>query len=1093
MAQSGLRANITAAYRRSEPECLAPLLDAAALTPDGEAAISRHARILVQGLRQHQTHCGLVDGLIHEFSLSSHEGVALMCLAEALLRIPDDQTRDELIRDKLKDGDWHSHLGHSPSLAVNAATWGLVVTGKLVGTSHGIGIKAAITRLIAKGGEPLIRQGVDLMMRLMGEHFVAGQTIEAALDRARQGYRHSYDMLGEAALTAQDADGYFSAYERAIHAIGTAAAGQGIIQGPGISVKLSALHPRFCRAQRDRVMGEALPRLVLLALLARTYDLGLTIDAEESDRLDLTLDMMESLCLHPDLQGWNGIGLAVQAYQKRAPFVLEFLIDLARRSGRRLMVRLVKGAYWDGEIKRCQQDGLADFPVFTRKIHTDISYLACARLMLAAPDAIFPQFATHNARTLATIQTWAGDQDYEFQCLHGMGEPLYDQVKHPCRIYAPVGSHRTLLAYLVRRLLENGANSSFVHRLADPAVSIDELIADPVAQARLVVPLGAPHPAIALPRNLFGAKRRNSAGLDLSDEGQLARLDASADQTLPDLMPSLAVESALSQADAAFCGWSATSPQFRADCLERAADLFQSDLPNWLDLLAVEAGKTKPNAIGEVREAIDFLRYYASQIRHPGLELRPLGPVVCISPWNFPLAIFIGQVAAALAVGNTVLAKPADQTPRIALHAGRVLIQAGIPPDVLHILPGDGALGARLVADDRVSGVMFTGSTKVAKLIQHSLSRRLDSVGRPIPLIAETGGLNAMVVDSSARPEQVVADVLVSAFDSAGQRCSALRLLCLQDDIADAVIQGLKGAMAELRLGDPRDFTTDVGPVITPQAQNQIAHYIDQARQRGWRVFQTQSAVTGTFVPPTLIEINRIDELMIEVFGPVLHVVRFTHGQLDRVIEAVNASGYGLTFGLQTRLDDVIDHVQNTVQAGNLYVNRTMIGAVVGVQPFGGSGLSGTGPKAGGPLYLHGVQHADNQPFPGFSKMQSLPGAVGEANLYGVRPRGTILCIAPDHQRLAPLLQAAQATGNRTLISVPPVGLDWTSLPFESVLFDGDQIHLQKLLQDLAANRDSIIPVQVAGHIAWQKLVTERSVSINSAATGGNAELMKLG
>ncbi|HEX9473162.1 MAG TPA: trifunctional transcriptional regulator/proline dehydrogenase/L-glutamate gamma-semialdehyde dehydrogenase, partial [Steroidobacteraceae bacterium] len=1016
-AQSPLRERITAACRRPEPECLPALLAAARLPPAAAAGVQARARKLVIALRRKKASGG-VEGLIQEYSLSSQEGIALMCLAEALLRIPDTATRDALIRDKISTADWQAHVGNSPSLFVNAATWGLLITGKLTATSSEFSLSAALTRLIGRGGEPLIRKGVDLGLRLMGEKFVCGQTIEEALANSRKleakGFRHSFDMLGEAATTAADAQRYFDAYLHAIHAIGRSGGGRGVLAGPGISVKLSALHPRYSRAQLGRVMNELLPRLQELALLARHYDIGLNIDAEEADRLEISLDLLEALCLDPRLQGWNGIGFVLQAYQKRCHSAIDWVIDLARRSGHRLMVRLVKGAYWDSEIKRAQVDGYADFPVFTRKLYTDVSYLACARKLLDAPDAVFPQFATHNAHTLAAVMSMGGepfhDGQYEFQCLHGMGEPLYEQVvgprrlNRPCRIYAPVGTHETLLAYLVRRLLENGANSSFVHRILDPQVAIAELIADPVQVASAIEPVGAPHPQILLPRALFGAERANSMGLDLSDEQQLARLSESLRASAPerrhaqavlgaapratasaaaaaapagggqarelrnpadhrDLVGTVAdaslseVSAACACAAAAAPAWAATAPAVRAAALWRAADLLEERRAGLLGLIVRESGKSLPNAVSEVREAVDFLRYYGALARErlqPGNH-RPLGPVVCISPWNFPLAIFTGQVAAALAAGNPVLAKPAEETPLIAAAAVQLLLEAGIPAGVLQFLPGAGETGAALVGDAATRGVLFTGSTEVARLIQRQLAGRLSPEGRPIPLIAETGGQNAMIVDSSALPEQVVGDVMASAFDSAGQRCSALRILCLQDDIAERVLAMLKGAMHELEVGNPDRLRTDIGPVITPEARAMISAHIEAMRAQGHPIEQRPlpaAAAYGSFVAPALIEISSPGELRREVFGPVLHVLRYQRAGLDALVDAINQTGYGLTFGLHTRIDETIAQVTQRIVAGNIYVNRNIIGAVVGVQPFGGTGLSGTGPKAGGPWYL---------------------------------------------------------------------------------------------------------------------------------------------
>ncbi len=993
--QSPLRAAITAAWRRPEPICVPPLLELANLPPAQTARSRALATRLVEALRA-KTPPGGVEGLIHEYALSSQEGVALMCLAEALLRIPDDDTRDALIRDKIGGGDWRAHLGQSPSLFVNAATWGLLLTGRLTATSSEQSLSAALTRLIARGGEPLIRTGVNLTMRLMGERFVAGQTIEEALDndraREEQGFRHSYDMLGEAAVTTAQAEHYMEAYRHAIHAIGTANQGRGIYEGSGISIKLSALHPRYGRAQLERVQTELYPRFRSLAVLARHYDIGLNIDAEEADRLEISLDLLERLCFEPELEGWNGIGFVVQAYQKRALFTIDFLIDLARRSRRRLMVRLVKGAYWDSEIKRAQLDGLEGFPVFTRRIHTDVSYLACARRLLAAPDAAFPQFATHNALTLATIHAMAGENfyagQYEFQCLHGMGEPLYEEVvgpgklNRPCRIYAPVGTHETLLAYLVRRLLENGANTSFVNQIADPQVTLDTLLADPVERARALRPVGAPHPKIALPRDLFGA-RKNSRGLDLANEQVLealaetlqaggalsavplladgAREGIARDVTNPadrrDVVGRVieATPEVVDSACALARPWRAPPPA-RAAILRRAADLMETRLESLIGPIVREAGKTFGNAVGEVREAVDFLRYYARCVEGFSNDThRPLGLLACISPWNFPLSIFAGQVAGALAAGNAVIAKPAEETPLIAALAVALLHEAGVPRAVLQFLPGDGKVGGRLVGNPAVAGVVFTGSTEVARSINRQLAQRLCPDGRLPILIAETGGQNALVVNSSALPEQLVQDALTSAFDSAGQRCSALRVLCLQDDIADRVMPLLEGAMAELGVGNPDRLAADLGPVITEEAQQRLLDHIARMRAAGHAVHQATlpgETKHGTFVPPTLIEIGAVSDLPGEVFGPVLHVLRYSREDMTAVVQAVNETGFGLTFGVHSRIDETIERATAASAAGNQYVNRNMIGAVVGVQPFGGHGLSGTGPKAGGPLYV---------------------------------------------------------------------------------------------------------------------------------------------
>jgi RHH-type proline utilization regulon transcriptional repressor/proline dehydrogenase/delta 1-pyrroline-5-carboxylate dehydrogenase len=1152
-SQSRLRQAITTACRRPETECLSPLIAAARQSPEGQSAIAVTATKLVSALRAKPVQGG-VQGLVQEYALSSQEGVALMCLAEALLRIPDDATRDALIRDKISGGDWSAHLGGGRPLFVNAATWGLIVTGKLTATVNEQGLASALTRLVARLGEPVIRSGVDMAMRMMGEQFVTGQTIDEALRNAKareeNGYRFSFDMLGEAAMTAEDAGRYYAAYEQAIHAIGKTDARRGPCDGNGISIKLSALHPRYQRSQNARVAAELLPHLKKLAVLAKRYDMGFNIDAEESDRLELSLDLLESLSLDPALERWNGLGFVVQAYGRRCPFVIDFIIDLAKRCNRRIMVRLVKGAYWDSEIKRAQVEGLSDYPVFTRKLYTDVSYLACARKLLDARSLVFPQFATHNAQTLATIHHMAGNDfargDYEFQCLHGMGEPLYDEVlrnlQRPCRIYAPVGTHETLLAYLVRRLLENGANSSFVHRLADNSVPLEELIADPAAVAASLSPIGAPHERIAAPSAIYGA-RRNSAGLDLASESTLAELQAALNVSA--LHPVLAkpllafaaqrqtarevvnpgndqdkvgevrdvaladIAKASAAALAAFPAWNATPVAERAAALARAADLLQTRMPQLLGLIMREAGKTAANAVAELREAIDFLRYYAAEARAKIADgAAALGPVACISPWNFPLAIFLGQISAALAAGNTVLAKPAEETPLIAFEAVRIMHEAGIPQTVLQFLPGAGAVGAAMVAAAETAGVMFTGSTEVARLINARLAMRLSASGKPIPLIGETGGQNAMIVDSSALAEQVVGDVIASAFDSAGQRCSAVRVLCLQEDVAERTLAMLKGAVAELKLGNTTQLATDIGPIISASAKAHIEAHVEKMRGQGHKVFSPANENrNGTFVPPTIIAINSIAELQREVFGPVLHVLRYRRDQLEDVITAINATGFGLTFGLHTRLDDVIEQVTSKVKAGNLYVNRNTIGAVVGVQPFGGRGLSGTGPKAGGPLYL---QRLLANPTPEISVAETeLQGPVGERDLYALQPRGRILCLPKTPDGLQRQIATLSGTGNTAVIgaatslrpkwnaSASPAKIEWvenwqSAGPFAGALVEGEGADLQKQLAVIASLPGPVLLVQSEPYVkAWT--LEEVSTSINTTAAGGNASLMTIG
>jgi len=1131
---------------------------------------------------------------MREYALSSQEGVALMCLAEALLRIPDSATRDALIADKVGGGEWRAHVGQSPSPFVNAATWGLMITGRLVGTVDEGGLASSLTKLIARSGAPIIRAGVDTAMRVLGEQFVCGQTIEAALANSRgleaRGFRYSYDMLGEAALTAEDAELYLKSYETALDAIGAAAAGRGIYEGPGLSVKLSALHPRYTRAQRERVMKELYPRLRSLAMRARRWDIGLNIDAEESERLDISLDLLETLCHDPDLEGWNGVGFVVQAYQKRAYPVLQWIIDLARATKRRIMLRLVKGAYWDSEIKRAQIEGLSGFPVFTRKAHTDVSYLACAKLLLSAPDAIYPQFATHNAMTLASIHALAGPNyyagQYEFQCLHGMGEPLYGQVvgvergARPCRIYAPVGSHETLLAYLVRRLLENGANSSFVNRIADPNVPVEALIEDAITAARAIEPFGSPHPRIALPVDMFAPARANAKGVDLCNETALQQLGAALEAGLPspsvvaanarrtirnpadtrDIVGEVAdadldqVRSTCARAAAAAPAWAAKAPAERARVLAQAADLFEAEIGGLAALICREAGKTLPNAIGDVREAVDFLRYYGAEISR-GFENathEPLGVVACISPWNFPIAIFTGQIAAALAAGNGVVAKPAEETPLIALQAVRLMHEAGVPEDALQVLVGDGAAGAALTSNAHVGGVMFTGSTEVAGLIQKSLAGRFSPGGAPIPLIAETGGQNVLIVDSSALTEQVVGDAVASAFDSAGQRCSALRVLCLQDDIADRTAKMLISAIGELVVGPPDRLSTDVGPVISAEALGGLQRHVEAMRARGFAVHQLElgsDCANGHFLPPTVIEISSVGDLQREVFGPVLHVLRFKREALNGLIDEINASGYALTGGVHSRIDATIDLVCARLATGNLYVNRNVIGAVVGSQPFGGHGLSGTGPKAGGPIYMKRLLSRAPASWPalpmgtpatsalafarvlrthGRSELADLtenlargsrlglhielPGPVGERNLYALSERGAVLCEAASEEALLAQIACALSSGNRAVVDGPFAAKALAGFPglplsraapqsrFEAALTDRRGESLLELAVQLAGRAGPIVnlfrvDLDTLRHdgAPLDMLLEERSLCINTTAAGGNASLMSIG
>ena len=1008
-----LRAAIRDSGRIDEREAVARILAAAALPAEMRDRIADKARWLVAAVRRERLGQGGIDAFLHEYALSSPEGVALLCLAEALLRVPDAETVDRLIRDKIGEANWESHLGRSESIFVNASTWALMLTGRLLHAEPAQhDLRGALRRLVARSGEPVLRQAVTAAMRIIGRQFVIGRTIEEATgharDAERRGYRHSYDMLGEAAHTAVDAARYLTAYDHAIAAIGRSATSRDIAEAPGISVKLSALHPRYEMAQRDRVLRELSPHLLDMARHARRAGIGFTIDAEEADSLEVSLDLVEDLALAPDLAGWDGLGLAVQAYQKRALPVIDWLADLAGRAGRRLMVRLVKGAYWDSEIKRAQERGLDGYPVYTRKVATDVSYLASASRLLAHGAALYPQFATHNAHTVAAVLEMGGNRrDYEFQRLHGMGEALYEQIvgaehlDRPCRIYAPVGSHEDLLPYLVRRLLENGANTSFVNSIVDDKQPIDEIIADPIA--RLTQLPVKPHPRIPLPSDLYGPGRENAAGLDLNDPTALTELREELAAALrrpwraapiiggieqtgaaePVFDPSdrqrligevvgacaLDINNALARAVRSAPAWDRTPAGERAALLEAAADFYESRVAELMALIIREGGRTIPDALSEVREAVDYLRYYAVRARAdfagptplPGpagernqIELRGRGVFACISPWNFPLAIFTGQIAAALAAGNAVIAKPAEQTPLIAAAAVRLLLEAGIPGEVLHLLPGTGeAVGAPLVADPRVAGIAFTGSTETARRINLELARR---PGPIVPFIAETGGQNAMIVDSSALAEQVVADVLASAFDSAGQRCSAARLLYVQADIADRLLAMLAGAMAELVIGDPALIATDVGPVIDAAAKEALEHHAAQMEREGRLIYRCAvppGTERGTYFAPQAFEIDSAARLTGEVFGPILHVVRWHADRLDAVLDEIAATGYGLTLGIHSRIDETVRHILARLRVGNSYVNRSMIGAVVGVQPFGGEALSGTGPKAGGPRYLH--------------------------------------------------------------------------------------------------------------------------------------------
>ena len=1098
---SAARAAIAGAWRAEETRCVPPLIDAARSDAAQRERTALLARSLIAGMRRNERRRG-VEALARAFPLNSAAGLALLSLAEALLRVPDAANGDRLLRDRLSRIDWSAQRG----------------AGALAGA-----LRLASACVTRPGWRSFmatpVRTAMQLAIRALSDQFVFAHSIEAALARAHraapQGYRYSFDMLGEAALTAHDAQRYFLSYRHAIEAVGVAYHGWGPVAGGSVSVKLSALHPRYSYTQHGRIVRELLPRLLELLRLAQRHRIALVIDAEEADRLELSLDLIDALMASGEPAHECGLGVAVQAYQKRAPALIDYLLGLAAKHRARIMLRLVKGAYWDAEIKSAQIDGLSGYPVYTRKAYTDVAFLACARQLLQAPALVLPQFATHNAQAVASIIEMAAaadHQEYEFQCLYGMGAALYRHllrspaIARPVRVYAPVGTRATLLAYLMRRLIENGAAASFVHRAAAANTPIELLCADPAELAASHG--GSPHLRIALPVDLFRPERLNSAGVDVADAAQRAILmtaiDHSREQAI-EVQPLLAggpggsgtagatgagqrreirnpadlnelignvldasdavVDAAVAAAVDAAPAWGATDAEARAQILERAAGLYQQQLPALVALMVREAGKTLANAVGEVREAVDFLRYYAAQLRSQFDHAThlPLGAVACISPWNFPLAIFTGQVAAALAAGNCVLAKPAEQSHATAARAVQLLRQAGVPPSVLQLLTGDGErVGVRLVADARIAGVVFTGSTDAARSIARTLALRGD-----VPLIAETGGQNAMIVDSTALPEQVVGDVLRSAFDSAGQRCSALRLLCLQQEIAEPMLAMLEGAMRELRVGDPADIATDVGPLIDEPARARIDAHLSALRsQLRCQSPLSPECVRGVFVAPTLIEIGAVSELTAEVFGPVLHVLRFDRRRLDALIDDINATGYGLTLGIASRIQGTIEQVIERAQVGNIYVNRTMIGAVVGVQPFGGHGLSGTGPKAGGPLYLYRLLR--QSPRPQWHRGQrarappplrqlidwlragmdtplappllappqraallaqlqryadttllaariELTGYVGESNELRLRPRGVLRATARTLSALLGQLAAALATGNTLL------------------------------------------------------------------------------
>jgi len=1118
-----LRARLRANPYRPEGPLVAELAEACGLDAAARAAISADAAGLVAAVRK-GGRPGLMESFLAAYGLDSAEGLALMSLAEALLRVPDAPTVDALIQDKVARADWRAHFGGSPSPLVNFSSWALSIASEVLGGTdgrHASALGSAVQRL----GEPVIRQAVAQAMRILGSQFVFGRDIGEALERAapdrKRGLTHSFDMLGEAARTAGDAARYHRAYAGAIAALAPHCRPREARTNPGISIKLSALHPRYEAPQRARVLAELVEPLGALARAARAADMPLAIDAEEADRLELSLEVIEAVLADPALAGWEGFGVVVQAYGRRAGDVIDWLEALAGRLDRRIMVRLVKGAYWDAEIKRAQVLGLEDYPVFTRKAATDVSYLANARKLLAS-RRIFPAFATHNAHTAAAVLHMAaalgrGPGDFEFQRLHGMGEALHRQVAERTgrgpRVYAPVGPHRDLLAYLVRRLLENGANGSFVHQLADPELPPERLAEDPIAKALA----GRDGIAIPLPAAIFMPERANSRGLDLAAPAEMdpferrrAPLRTRQWQAAPLLADGPAagparpvtnpadpadvvgtvieadaatVSRAIGLARAAAPAWAATGVEARAAVLRTAAGLLEQKRDAILALLAREAGKTLPDAVAELREAVDFLTYYAAQaLGHE--PVAPLGVVAAISPWNFPLAIFTGQIAAALAMGNAVLAKPAPQTPLIAQLAAGTLIEAGLPAGALQLLPGGAETGAALTGDGRLDGVVFTGSLPTARRIERAMAANLPP---DAPLIAETGGVNAMIVDSTALTEQAVRDILASAFQSAGQRCSALRLLYVQEEAAERTLTMLKGAMDELAIGDPWAASTDIGPVIDGEARRRILDHVAGLAARGRLIHRLEAPATGHFVGPAVIAVNGIEEIGGEVFGPVLHVARYRAGELGTVVEAINRSGYGLTFGLHTRISGRVEALAGAVHAGNIYVNRNQIGAVVGSQPFGGEGLSGTGPKAGGPHYLSRLGRGAQRAVPG---RQAMPGPTGESNELRLLPRGTLLCLGPGPEDFAAQRRIAEATGNAAA-SGDAADRDRLvrGMDFAAVAWFGDAETGRAIRRALAERDGAILPLLTRPEEAGRLLV-ERHLCIDTTAAGGNASLM---
>ena len=1152
-----LRAQIREKHLENEIAVINSLVDEVGLDKATRTNITLRATQLIEGIRQ-ADNPGLMEVFLAEYGLSTDEGVALMCLAEALLRVPDSQTIDELIEDKIAPSSWGEHLGQSSSSLVNASTWALMLTGKVLKEPGEEGIADTLQRAVKRLGEPLIRTAVKRAMKEMGHQFVLGRDIEEAIKRGNpqveQGYTYSYDMLGEAALTANDAESFFKAYADAISGLAWRATHADIKENPGISIKLSALHPRYELGQKERVMKELVPKVSQLAAMAKENQMGLNIDAEEADRLDLSLDVIEKVLRNPQFAGWNGFGVVVQAYGKRASTVIDWLNALATELDRTIMVRLVKGAYWDTEIKQAQIDGVADFPVFTKKEATDISYICCAHKLLKYSDRIYPQFATHNAHTVAAVLEMATpEQSFEFQRLHGMGEVLHqlvlDKNQTRCRIYAPVGAHRDLLAYLVRRLLENGANSSFVNQIVDKQVSPALIAADPFEALDKIASQQA---SVVAPCDLFQPERRNSLGWNMRNTVDLEKylnVRAPFENHQWDVKPLIAgataselstpvyspnnakdcigsvTHASLAEVDCALTAaqsWDTPTAQERSKVLNKAADLYEENAGEIFAALTREAGKTALDAIAEIREAVDFLRFYAAEAMRLS-DAPARGIITCISPWNFPLAIFTGQISAALAAGNGVVAKPADPTPIVASIGVKLMHQAGVPENVLQLIPGAGSVvGAALTTDNRINGICFTGSTGVAQMINRSAAVALEP---DATFIAETGGLNAMIVDSTALPEQAVQDIVDSAFRSCGQRCSALRMLYLQKDIAETFMEMLYGAMDELEISNSWNMTSDIGPVITSSARQEIIHHMAVAKSSGKLLKQLNVPEESLFVGPAVIEVVGVGSLEKEIFGPVLHVATFEADEIDQIIDDINASEYGLTFGLHTRIDGRVEHITRRLNVGNLYVNRNQIGAVVGSQPFGGEGLSGTGPKAGGPHYVgrfkrcHLPQHqlvqgeaADLQTVQAelnnttvarhtALETRDLPGPTGESNRWSTYARGTILCLGPTVDDAQQQMKMAQKNGCAAIAVVPCIegqqGVDGfleravlaTLTGIDAVALWSLESDLKEVRQALSLRAGAFVPL-ISTDEMKDFCVIERHLCIDTTAAGGNASLL---